>query len=84
MLPQFKPVYAFVKVCSAAAAAVIFILIAAEPMLEKLDRIKVKYGLVALLAGLRHYIMERYFISSSVNCKMSGAIFSRSFFSVLL
>ena len=29
-----------------AAATVIFILIAAEPMLEKLDRIKVKYGLV--------------------------------------
>ena len=28
------------------AATVIFILIAAEPMLEKLDRIKVKYGLV--------------------------------------
>ena len=28
-----------------AAATVIFILIAAEPMLEKLDRIKVKYGL---------------------------------------
>ena len=30
-----------------AAATVIFILIAAEPMLEKLDRIKVKYGLVS-------------------------------------
>ena len=29
-----------------AAATVIFILIAADPMLEKLDRIKVKYGLV--------------------------------------
>ena len=29
-----------------ASATVIFILIAAEPMLEKLDRIKVKYGLV--------------------------------------
>ena len=29
-----------------AAATVIFIMIAAEPMLEKLDRIKVKYGLV--------------------------------------
>ena len=29
-----------------AAATVIFILIGAEPMLEKLDRIKVKYGLV--------------------------------------
>jgi len=29
-----------------AAATVIFIIIAAEPMLEKLDRIKVKYGLV--------------------------------------
>ena len=29
-----------------AAATVIFILLAAEPMLEKLDRIKVKYGLV--------------------------------------
>ena len=29
-----------------AAATVIFLLIAAEPMLEKLDRIKVKYGLV--------------------------------------
>lgn len=29
-----------------AAATLIFILIAAEPMLEKLDRIKVKYGLV--------------------------------------
>jgi len=29
-----------------AAATVIFILVAAEPMLEKLDRIKVKYGLV--------------------------------------
>ena len=29
-----------------AAATVIFILFAAEPMLEKLDRIKVKYGLV--------------------------------------
>ncbi len=29
-----------------AAATVVFILIAAEPMLEKLDRIKVKYGLV--------------------------------------
>ena len=30
-----------------AAATVIFLLIAAEPMLEKLDRIKVKYGLVS-------------------------------------
>ena len=29
-----------------AAATVIFIMLAAEPMLEKLDRIKVKYGLV--------------------------------------
>ena len=29
-----------------AAATVIFLLLAAEPMLEKLDRIKVKYGLV--------------------------------------
>ena len=29
-----------------AAATVLFILVAAEPMLEKLDRIKVKYGLV--------------------------------------
>jgi energy-coupling factor transport system ATP-binding protein len=29
-----------------AAATVIFIMVAAEPMLEKLDRIKVKYGLV--------------------------------------
>ena len=29
-----------------AAATVIFLLIAAEPMLEKLDRIKVKYGMV--------------------------------------
>ncbi len=29
-----------------AAATVVFLLIAAEPMLEKLDRIKVKYGLV--------------------------------------
>ncbi len=29
-----------------AAATVIFIMIAAEPMLEKLDRIKIKYGLV--------------------------------------
>ena len=29
-----------------AAATVIFLLIAAEPMLEKLDRIKVKYGLI--------------------------------------
>jgi energy-coupling factor transport system ATP-binding protein len=29
-----------------AAATVLFLLIAAEPMLEKLDRIKVKYGLV--------------------------------------
>ena len=29
-----------------AAATLIFLLIAAEPMLEKLDRIKVKYGLV--------------------------------------
>ena len=29
-----------------AVATVIFILAAAEPMLEKLDRIKVKYGLV--------------------------------------
>ena len=29
-----------------AAATVIFILVAAEPMLEKLGRIKVKYGLV--------------------------------------
>lgn len=28
------------------AATVILILIAAEPMLEKLDRIKVKYGLM--------------------------------------
>ena len=27
-------------------ATVIFLLLAAEPMLEKLDRIKVKYGLV--------------------------------------
>ena len=30
-----------------AAATVIFLLITAEPMLEKLDRIKVKYGLVS-------------------------------------
>jgi len=30
-----------------AAATVIFVLLAAEPMLEKLDRIKVKYGLVS-------------------------------------
>ena len=30
-----------------AAATVIFLLIAAEPMLEKLDRIKVKYGLIS-------------------------------------
>ena len=30
-----------------AAATVIFLLLAAEPMLEKLDRIKVKYGLVS-------------------------------------
>ena len=29
-----------------AAATVLFLLLAAEPMLEKLDRIKVKYGLV--------------------------------------
>jgi hypothetical protein len=29
-----------------AAATVIFLLAIAEPMLEKLDRIKVKYGLV--------------------------------------
>jgi energy-coupling factor transport system ATP-binding protein len=29
-----------------AAATILFLLIAAEPMLEKLDRIKVKYGLV--------------------------------------
>ena len=29
-----------------AAATVIFIMLAAEPMLEKMDRIKVKYGLV--------------------------------------
>ena len=29
-----------------AAATVIFIMLVAEPMLEKLDRIKVKYGLV--------------------------------------
>ena len=29
-----------------AAATVIFLLLTAEPMLEKLDRIKVKYGLV--------------------------------------
>ena len=29
-----------------AVATVIFIFLAAEPMLEKLDRIKVKYGLV--------------------------------------
>ena len=30
-----------------AAATVLFLLLAAEPMLEKLDRIKVKYGLVS-------------------------------------
>ena len=29
-----------------AAAMVVFLLLIAEPMLEKLDRIKVKYGLV--------------------------------------
>ena len=29
-----------------ASATVIFLLLLAEPMLEKLDRIKVKYGLV--------------------------------------
>jgi hypothetical protein len=29
-----------------AAATVVFLLLIAEPMLEKLDRIKVKYGLV--------------------------------------
>ena len=29
-----------------ASATVIFIFLAAEPMLEKLDRIKVKYGLL--------------------------------------
>ena len=29
-----------------AGATVVFIMIAAEPMLEKLDRIKIKYGMV--------------------------------------
>ena len=32
--------------CVHAAATVLFLLVLAEPMLEKLDRIKVKYGLV--------------------------------------
>ena len=32
--------------CVHAAATVIFLLILAEPMLEKLDRIKVKYGMI--------------------------------------
>ena len=32
--------------CVHACATVIFLLLLAEPMLEKLDRIKVKYGLV--------------------------------------
>ena len=32
--------------CVHAAATVFFLLMAAEPMLEKLDRIKTKYGLV--------------------------------------
>ena len=33
--------------CVHAAATVLFLLVLAEPMLEKLDRIKVKYGLVS-------------------------------------
>ena len=32
--------------CVHAAATVLFLLVLAEPMLEKLDRIKTKYGLV--------------------------------------
>ena len=32
--------------CVHAAATVFFLLVLAEPMLEKLDRIKIKYGLV--------------------------------------
>ena len=32
--------------CVHSAATVFFLLVLAEPMLEKLDRIKIKYGLV--------------------------------------
>lgn len=42
----FAAVIIYGGIMNPAAATVIFILIAAEPMLEKLDRIKVKYGLV--------------------------------------
>ena len=34
--------------CVHAAATAFFLWIAAEPMLEKLDRIKLKYGLISL------------------------------------
>ena len=41
-----------------AAATVIFIFLAAEPMLEKLDRIKVKYGLMEARKGERVYAVD--------------------------
>lgn len=44
MLPYF--ISGFPIDCVHAAATWIFLWFAAEPMLEKLDRIKVKYGLV--------------------------------------
>ena len=45
-----------------AAATVIFILIAAEPMLEKLDRIKVKYGLVDIEKKSSSVLYRRAFV----------------------
>ena len=52
MLPQFKPVAAIVIIAGLpfdlihAAATVIFLWFFSRPMLEKLDRLKVKYGLM--------------------------------------
>lgn len=44
LLPYY--IFGFPMDCIQAAATWIFLWFAAEPMLEKLDRIKVKYGLV--------------------------------------
>ena len=52
-----------------AVATVIFLFIAAEPMLEKLDRIKVKYGLVEkipTLADTKVSNKGRYFTLQNV------------------
>ena len=47
-----------------AAATVIFILIAADPMLEKLDCIKVKYGLVEYKTDGKQFPSILYLVCS--------------------